>query len=89
MSSRHINLAVLALVVMASALGVVYAKHENRKLFIELQRLEAERDAMNIEWGQLQLEQSTLATYSRLDDAARNHLNMVAPTPDNTVIVKP
>jgi cell division protein FtsL len=86
---RYFSLTLLGLAVLGSGVAVVYAKHESRKLFIELQGLEAERDAMNIEWGQLQLEQSTLATYSRLDDAARNRLNLVAPGPANTVIVKP
>ena len=48
----------LALAVLMSALGVVYTKHESRKLFVELDRLKTERDQINVEWGRLQLEQS-------------------------------
>jgi len=50
----------LALIVLASSLGVVYAKHQSRKLFVELDILKKERDEMNVEWGQLQLEQSNV-----------------------------
>jgi len=79
----------LALAVFASALAVVYAKHENRRLFVELQGLQTARDEMNVEWGQLQLEQSTLATHARIDAAARTQLDMIAPAPDTVVIVRP
>jgi cell division protein FtsL len=80
---------VLALAVMASALAVVYTKHLNRKLFVELQALQASRDMMNIEWGQLQLEQGTLATHSRIEEHARARLGMGLPAPAAVVIVRP
>lgn len=82
-------LGLLGLAVFASAIGVVYAKHENRKLFIELQALQTARDEMNVEWGQLQLEQSTLATHARIDTVARTKLDMITPSPETVVIVKP
>ena len=41
---------------MVSAIGVVQLKHENRLRFVELQQLQAQRDALNVEWGQLLLE---------------------------------
>jgi cell division protein FtsL len=82
-------LPLLALGVIAGALGDVYAKHQSRRLFIELQGLEAERDEMNIEWGQLQLEQSTLATHGRVEDRARTELRMTMPAPEAVVIVRP
>lgn len=62
---------ILALLVLASSLGVVYAKHQSRKLFVELDTLKKERDEMNVEWGQLQLEQSTLATHGRIEHIAK------------------
>lgn len=82
-------LGLLALAGFASAIGVVYAKHESRKLFMELQALQATRDEMNVEWGQLQLEQSTLATHARIDTEARTKLGMIAPAPETVVIIKP
>ena len=81
--------ATLALALMASALGVVYAKHEARSRFVELQRLIKERDNLDIEWGQLQLEQSTWAANSRVDDEARRTLHMVTPQVADLRIVQP
>jgi cell division protein FtsL len=69
----------LALAALASALGVVQAKHQSRVEFNRLQSLHAERDAMNIDWGRLQLEQSTLAQHARVEEAAHRELDMVMP----------
>ncbi|MEW6354516.1 MAG: cell division protein FtsL [Pseudomonadota bacterium] len=88
MNTRAVTVALLALAVLVSSLGVVYARHENRKLFVELQALQAARDAMNVEWGQLQLEQSTLATHAMIDNAAHAKLNMTLPAPEQVVIVR-
>ncbi|RJQ49358.1 MAG: cell division protein FtsL [Gammaproteobacteria bacterium] len=87
--ARHGWLALLAAAVLASALGVVYSKHQSRKLFIELQALQQERDALNTEWGQLQLEESTWATHPRIEQQARAKAGMVSPAPRDVVIVKP
>lgn len=89
MKGMGLLLPVLVLAVIMSALGVVYAKHQSRKLFVTLQGLEAERDEMNIEWGQLQLEQSTWATHGRVEELAREQLKMTTPAQDAVVIVWP
>ncbi|HEX7718904.1 MAG TPA: cell division protein FtsL, partial [Woeseiaceae bacterium] len=47
---------VLAVVCVMSAMALVYTKHESRKLFVELEQLTSQRDQLNIEWGQLQIE---------------------------------
>ena len=80
---------ILTLLVMFSALSVVYIKHENRKEFVVLEGLQKQRDEMDIEWGQLQLEQSTWATQSRIEDLARKRLGMVNVPQDKVVIIKP
>ena len=79
----------LTLLVIISALSVVFVKHENRKHFVELQGLQKQRDAMNIEWGQLQLEQSTWATHSRIEGIARKRLGMETVPQGKVMIVKP
>jgi len=79
----------LTLLVILSALSVVFVKHENRKYFVEFQGLQKQRDAMNIEWGQLQLEQSTWATHSRIEGLARKRLGMENVPQDKVMIVKP
>ncbi|WP_127478905.1 cell division protein FtsL [Sulfurivermis fontis] len=82
-------LALLAGAVFATALGVVYTQHQARKSFVELQALQAIRDELNIEWGRLQLEQSTWATHGRIEMIARDKLEMMIPPPDAVVLVKP
>lgn len=82
-------LVTLLLLVMVSALGVVYAKHQTRKLFVELQGLHKARDDMDIEWGRLQLEQSTWATHGRIEEMANAKLGMKLPEPNEVVILKP
>ena len=89
MSARPTGMLILLLAVIVSAVGVVYSKHQGRKLFVELQALGYERDAMDVEWGQLQLEQSTLTTQGQVERAAHERLGMVNLSPANLVIVKP
>lgn len=69
----------LVMFVMASAIGCIYAKHESRKLFTELQELIAERDRMEVDWGRLQIEQGTWSTYARVEQVAREKMNMRLP----------
>jgi len=89
MTVRPFNQIVILLLVVTSAVGVVYSKHQARKLFVELQALGNDRDNMDIEWGQLQLEQSTLSTQGRVERDARDQLGMVSLSADNMIIVKP
>jgi len=86
--NKQILLAAMIILVMVSAVGVIAAKHESRKRFVALQTLEKARDEMNVEWGQLQLEQGTWATHSRVERIAREKLRMVNPEMETVVIVK-
>jgi len=87
--AMRIAVPVLALALTATGIGVVFTKHEARTLFIQLQGLNGERDALEIEWGQLKLEQSAWATHGRVEQTARVGLRMVIPRPDEVRIVKP
>ena len=89
MSVRHAAFGALVVLVMCSALGVVYTKYESRKLFAQVEELQKKRDEMNVEWGQLLLEQSTLASHSRVETLARTQLGMIMPPPGDVVIVRP
>jgi cell division protein FtsL len=81
--------AALWVAVLGSSLGVVYAKQEARSRFNELQQLVRKRDDLDIEWGQLQLEQSTWATHGRVEQVARDDLGMVTPQATELRIVQP
>jgi cell division protein FtsL len=87
--SARIAVAVLWVALLVASIAVVWSKHEARNLFIELQGLHAERDRLDIEWGQLKLEQSAWATHGRVEQTARVNLQMVVPRPDEVRIVKP
>ena len=91
MSSRrwHLFVAMLWVLLLGSSLAVVYGKHEARSRFVELQRLTHERDDLDIEWGQLQLEQSTWGTHGRVERVAHDELHMVIPAPGELRIVRP
>ena len=81
---------VFALVCVLSSMALVYTKHTSRKLFVELEALTHERDELNIEWGQLQIEQSTWATHARIERVATEDLALERPeTSDIYVIERP
>lgn len=79
--------AALVFAVIASALSVVYVKHQTRKHFVALQELERTRDEMQIEWGRLQLEEGSLSSVDQIRDAAQRRLQLVKPTLEQTVLV--
>ncbi len=85
----RILVAVLWVALLASSLGVIYAKQEARNRFNDLQKLTQQRDELDIEWGQLQLEQSTFATHGRVERVARDDLHMVIPQANDLRIVQP
>ena len=64
-----------------SALETVVARHQARKLFVEIQTLEKVRDELNEEWSRLLLEQSTWATDVRIELLSRSKLDMKMPVP--------
>ena len=72
-------LLVFAIVCVISAIALVYTKHESRNLFVELEQLTTERDQLDIEWGQLQIEQSTWATHARIERVALEELALIRP----------
>lgn len=79
----------LAVAVLLTSVAVVYAKYVSRKDFVELQSIRAQIDAVDVEWGRLQLEQSTWATHGRVDKIARKKLKMRLPSAEEVVVVKP
>lgn len=86
-SREYALIMLLAVAVMASAIAGVYSKHESRKLFTELQVLSTERDEMEVEWGKLQIEQSTWSTYGRVEQLAREQMDMRVPPPEDVSLL--
>lgn len=74
-----ISLLIFLTVLILCALSVVAAQHKARKLFVELQREKDRSQQMEVEWGQLQLEQSTWAMSARVEKIAAVKLQMQLP----------
>lgn len=89
MTARLLLLGTVAVAVIASAVAVVHAKHRSRVLFDELLRVTREQDELKIQWGRLQLEQSTLASHRRVEQYARERLQMLTPQGDDMQVLLP
>lgn len=84
----RLNLILLAVLVVC-ALSVVTSQHRARKLYVELQREQELARQLEIEWGQLQLEQSTWAMHARIEKIASGRLLMRVPPPSRVQVVTP
>lgn len=82
-------LPLLWLATLGSAAGAIWSKHRARELFVELERLNARRDTLEIEWGQLQLEQSAWSTHAFVERVASAKLRMAMPAPGEIQVVIP
>jgi len=82
----RINLLLLALLT-ACALGLITSQHKARKLFAELEHEQELARQLDVEWGQLQLEQSTWARHARVEKIARDRLHMSVPDVQRTQVV--
>jgi cell division protein FtsL len=78
---------ILLLVALVSALGTVSANHRARTLFTGLEREQVRMRDLEVEWGQLQLEQSTWANLARIEKIARDKLHMHSPTAAEVIAI--
>ncbi len=85
---RLIAPAVLFALIFTSALNVVLQRYESRSLFIDLQGLRQQKDDLDREWGQLLLEQGTWGAHGRVEDIARNKLDMTVPQQEQIIRVR-
>lgn len=80
-------LGLMLLACIISALVVVHFAHLNRQLTIAQDGLYQQRDQLDIEWRNLILEQRALAEHSRVEEIARNKLQMVRPAAEQDIAV--
>jgi cell division protein FtsL len=85
-SSQALGVVLLVIALLASALAVVYIKDLNRQLFADSENLQQTRDTLHVEYGQLLLEQNTLAAPARVQAIAEQQLEMVIPTTNNIMV---
>jgi cell division protein FtsL len=84
----RINLILLA-VLMACGFSVVTSQNQARKLYAELQKAQDDAQQIDIEWGQLQLEQSTWAMHARIEKIATSQLHMRVPAASQVRVLTP
>ena len=80
-------LIVLAIAVIVSSMLVIELRHRNRVYFVELQKLQGQRDDLNTETGQLLLEEGAWAEHRRVESLARDRLGMATPLSTQVVVV--
>ena len=84
-----VAIAALWVGVLVSAGGAVYCTFRARQLFIRLEQLDTQRDNLDIQWGQLQLEQSAWSSHALVESVAGTKLHMSMPAPKDIVVVHP
>ncbi|WP_031433885.1 cell division protein FtsL [Methylomarinum vadi] len=87
--SKKTLLAGLSLILLMSALAVIFSKYQSRRIFIEIQKMERELDRYEVEWGRLQLELTMLTEENRVEIEARNRLKLIMPERDKIIYIKP
>ena len=84
----RLNLILLSILIVC-ALAVVTAQHQARKLYVELQKEQELAKQLDVEFGQLQLEQSTWAMHARIEKIATRELGMRVPVSARVQVVAP
>tara|TARA_R100001377_G_scaffold26636_3_gene14360 strand:+ start:732 stop:1091 length:360 start_codon:yes stop_codon:yes gene_type:complete len=87
-SARMIAIAVLLIFVLASGVSVVYTTFKSRYLLNQLQQLKTQRNELQVQWGQLLIEQSTFSLESRVERKASEELLMTVPKISEIVMVR-
>jgi cell division protein FtsL len=80
--------AFVVLILTCSAIALTYSVHKSRYYLYELQKLQAERDRLETEWGQLLLEQHAWGAYGRIGRLATEQLQMRNPAPTEIIMVR-
>jgi cell division protein FtsL len=79
LSKQFSFLLILLLAVLITAVAIVYTTNEHRMSFMQLQHLEQQTNQLQLQWGQLLLEQASLATPARVEKLAVEKLQMRLP----------
>ena len=81
-------LVILFAVIVFVSIKTVIHRHESRALFVELQKLEKERDRLLAKWSRLKLEQGTKLNQVRVEQQARWSLSMQTPKSSEVKVVR-
>lgn len=87
-SPRMLLIALLLLAILASGISVIYTTFKNRSMLNDLQQLRNQRNELQVQWGQLLIEQSTFSLDSRIERKAIDELKMIVPNFSDVVMVR-
>ena len=82
-------LIIAGVVLLFSALAIVYSKYYSRLIFIDIQKQEKALDQYEVEWGQMRLELTMLEEQNRLELVAKDELKLVMPLREKIIYLKP
>ena len=88
-TSKTLLLIGLVVIFIVSALAVIISKYQSRLVFIEIQKQEKMLDDYEVEWGQLQLELTTLTEENRVESVAKEKLKLRMPQRNKIIYLKP
>ncbi|MCX7104323.1 MAG: cell division protein FtsL [Methylococcales bacterium] len=86
-TNRLLSLA--GIVLLLTALAVIYSKYYSRLMFIDIQKQEKALDQYEIQWGQMQLELKMLAEQNRVELKAQEELKLMMPLREKIIYIKP
>ena len=79
LTRSYFQLLICIILCTASAVSIIYIKHQSRELFIELEVLNVQRDKLNVQWSELKAEENIWATPMRIEREAINKLDLQRP----------
>ncbi|MDD1782256.1 cell division protein FtsL [Enterovibrio sp. ZSDZ35] len=78
---------ILLVLVLLSALAVVYITQQTRSVIALQDRLLIERERLDVEWRNQILEEHALSEHSRVEEMARRDQDMIRPDNKREIIV--
>jgi len=74
----------LTTLLLGCSLSVVTARYQRNHLIDNLEKMATQQRQLEVDWAQLQLDQSTLGKNERIEQIARAELNMAPLSPART-----
>lgn len=87
MSRYAFSAAFVAALCFCTAIAVIYSKHLSIQAYVELSRNQRTINALDVQWSQLQIEESTFSEHGLVERTATTRLSMVFPGIDGSVMI--
>ena len=87
MNGTVILVCALAAINVCTAVAVVYSKHLSRERYAQISQSQKTIDELDVQWSQLQIEESTFSEHGRVERTARDRLDMVLPGVEGSVMI--